>query len=116
MLADQLVGRSIRQLQVLGVNSLKTISPSVDELFGEQVQSARCEERVIAIWTPSYEIRVDLQRTGRVTWLKSADPWQLSSGMPLPTVRLLLDDGSGLDFTEPAKTKRVAVTLLPGSA
>lgn len=116
LLADQLVGRSIRQLQVLGVNSLKTIAPSVDELVGEQVQSARCEERVIAIWTTGYEIRLDLQRTGRVTWLKSADPWQLSSGVPLPTVRLLLDDGSGLDFTEPAKTKRVAVTLLPGSA
>lgn len=32
-----------------------------------------------------------------------------------PTV-LLLDDGSGLDFTEPVKTKRVAVSLLLGTA
>ena len=109
LLAGQLVGRSIRQLQVLGVNSLKTISPSADELVGEHVRSAHCEERVIAISTTAYEIRVDLQRTGRVTWLQSAEAWQLSSGVPLPTVRLLLDDGSGLDFTEPAKTKRVAV-------
>ena len=73
-------------------------------------------ERVIAISTTAYKIRVDLQRSGRVTWLQSADAWQLSSGVPLPTVRLLLDDGSGLDFTEPAKTKRVAVSLLPGTA
>ena len=42
-----------------------------------------------------------------VIWLEEADAWQLSSGVPLPTVRLLLDDGSGLDFTESAKTKRV---------
>ncbi len=112
LLAGQLVGRSIRQLQVLGINSLKTVSPSADELVGEHVHSARCDERVVAISTTAYELRVDLQRTGRVTWLESADVWRLSSGLPLPTVRLLLDDGSGLDFTEPAKTKRVAVSLL----
>jgi hypothetical protein len=49
LLAGQFVGRSIRQLQVLGVNSLKTVSPSVDELVGEHVRNVRCEERVIAI-------------------------------------------------------------------
>jgi len=111
-LAEQLIGRSIRQLQVLGVNSLKTVTPSAAELVGEQVVSTRCEERVIAVSTAAYEIRVDLQRTGRVTWLERADAWQVSSGPPLPTVRLLLDDGTGLDFTESAKTKRIAVSLL----
>jgi hypothetical protein len=116
LLAGQLIGRSIRQLQVLGVNSLKTVLPSADDLIGEHVRSARCQERVVAISTTAYEIRVDLQRTGRVTWLENADAWKLSSGTPLPTIRLLLDDGSGLDFTEPAKTKRVAVSLLPGAA
>ena len=116
LLAAQLVGRSIRQLQVLGINSLKTISPSAEELVGEQVHGARCEERIIGISTTGYEIRVDLQRTGRVTWLQKAVAWQMSSGVPLPTVRLLLDNGSGLDFTEPAKTKRVAVSLAPRPA
>jgi hypothetical protein len=33
----------------------------------------------------------------------------------LPTIRLLLDDGSGLDFTDSAKTKRIAVSLLPAT-
>jgi hypothetical protein len=111
LLAEQLIGRSVRQLQVLGINSLKTVTPSVDELVGQQARNARCDERVITISTGTYEICVDLQRTGRVTWLKRADAWQLSSGVPIPTVRMLLDDGSGLDFTEPAKTKRVTVSL-----
>ena len=84
LLAGHLVGRSIRQLQVLGVNTLKTISPSADELVGEHVRNAYCEERVIAISTTAYEIRVDLQRTGRVTWLQSAGAWQLSSGGLFP--------------------------------
>jgi hypothetical protein len=78
------------------------------------VRSARCEERVIGISTTAYEIRIDLQRVGRVTWLKSADTWRMSSGVPLPSARLLLDDGSGLDFTKLAKTKRITVTLLSG--
>ena len=116
LLAEQLIGRSIRQLQVLGVNSLKTVTPFVAELVSEQVVSTRCEGRVIAVSTAAYEIRVDLQRTGRVTWLEGADAWQVSSGVPLPTVRLLLDDGTGLDFTEPAKTKRITVSLLSKSA
>ena len=116
LLAGQLVGRSIRQLQVLGVNSLKTITPSADALVGERVRSAHCEERVIVISTTAYEVRIDLQRTGRVTWLKSADVWQVSSGVSLPSMRLLLDDGSGLDFAEPARTKRISVSLLQGPA
>lgn len=116
LLAEQLTGRSIRQLQVLGVNSLKTVTPSTAELVGEQVVSTRCEGRVIAVSTAAYEIRVDLQRTGRVTRLEGADAWQASSGVPLPTVRLLLDDGTGLDFAEPAKTKRITVSLQSKSA
>jgi len=116
LLADQLVGRSIRQLQVLGVNSLKTVTPGPDELVGEQVRSAHCEERVVIISTAAYRVRIDLQRTGRVTWLSSADAWRASSGVSLPSVRLLLDDGTGLDLTEPAKTKRISVSVLSGSA
>lgn len=116
LLAGQLVGRSIRQLQVLGINSLKTIAPPVEKLIGEHVEGARCLQRVVVISTTAFEIRVDLQRTGRVTWLETAEPWQHSSRMPLPTTRLLLDDGSGLDFTEPAKTKRIAVSLVSAPA
>jgi hypothetical protein len=116
LLAERLVGRSIRQLQVLGVNSLKTVTPSPADLDGERVVGANCNERIIVISTTTFEIRVDLQRAGRVNWLKRADAWQLSSGVPLPTVRLLLDDSAGLDFTEPAKTKRITVSLLPRSA
>lgn len=115
LLAAHLVGRSIRQLQVLGINSLKTITPSPDVLVGEQVHSASCEERVIVISTSACEVRLNLQRTGSVKWLKRADAWQVSSGIPLPSARLLLDDGSGIDFTEPAKTKRITVSLLPGT-
>ena len=70
------------------------------------------------ISTAAHKVRMDLQRTGRVAWLRDAAAWQASSRAPLPSVRLLLDDGTGLDLTEPAKTKRisVSVSLLSGPA
>lgn len=118
LLAGHLVGRSIRQLQVLGVNSLKTVTPHPDVLVGAEVRSAHCEDRIITISTAAHKVRMDLQRTGRVAWLRDAAAWQASSRAPLPSVRLLLDDGTGLDLTEPAKTKRisVSVSLLSGPA
>jgi hypothetical protein len=114
LLASHLVGRSIRQLQVLGVNSLKTVSPHPDVLVGAEVRSAHCEDRIITISTSAHKVRIDLQRTGRLAWLSIAEAWRASSRAPLPSVRLLLDDGTGLDLTEPAKTKRISVSLLSG--
>jgi hypothetical protein len=111
LLAVHLVGRSIRQFQVLGVNSLKTVMPHPDALVGAEVRSAHCTGRIITISTAVHEIRIDLQRTGRVSWLGNAGAWHVSSRTPLPSARLLLDDGTGLDLTEPAKTKRITVAL-----
>jgi hypothetical protein len=112
LLARHLVGRSIRNLQVLGVNSLKTVTPHPDALVGAEVRSAHCTDRVVTISTAAHTVRIDLQRTGRIAWLKDADLWQASSGARQPSARLLLDDGTGLDLTEPAKTKRISVSLL----
>lgn len=112
LLTGQVVGRSIRQLQVLGVNSLKTVTPSPDALVGQEVRGAHCEDRIVIISTTGYRVRIDLQRTGRMIWLSSADAWQATSATPFPSVRLLLDDGTGIDVAEPAKTKRIAVSLI----
>ncbi|MDQ2873307.1 MAG: hypothetical protein M3Y33_00120 [Actinomycetota bacterium] len=112
LLATRLVGRSIRQLQVLGINSLKTITPNLDVLAGVVVHGACSEDRIIVISTSAHEVRIDLQRTGRVAWLRHAVAWQMSSRTPMPSARLLLQDDTGIDLTEPAKTKRISVSLL----
>lgn len=112
LLTDHLVGRSVRQLQVLGINSLKTVTPHPDALIGAEVRSAVCEDRIITISTAGCTVRIDLQRTGRLAWLREAEAWQPSGTASMPSVRLLLNDGTGLDLTEPAKTKRISVSLL----
>ena len=111
LLRDRLVGQSIRQLQVLAINGLKSVVPSLDALVGALVVDARCDARSITICTSGLRLDIDLQRTGRVSWLPQADTWSFSMVAAHPSARLLLEDGSGFDFSEPAKTKRISVTL-----
>ena len=108
---ERLHGQEIAGLEVLGINSLKSLSPMPDALVGDTVTATESFDRLFRIRTNAHTIVVDLQRTGRLVWLDSAAPYTLVPGTSRPTVRLLLADGSGLDLTEPAKTKRITVTL-----
>jgi hypothetical protein len=110
-LLDRLHGREIAFLQVIGINSLKSLSPMPAAVIGEVVTASEVADRIVTVRTASHSIAFDLQRTGRLVWLDSAEPWRLVAGASRPTVRLLLADGSGLDLTEPTKTKRITLTL-----
>ncbi|MFF9217422.1 hypothetical protein [Streptomyces viridosporus] len=110
-LLEPLTGQKIAALQVLGINSLKTLSPPLEALAGEVVTAADVVDRALRVDTTSHVISFDLQRTGRVVLLESAEPYRFVAGANRPTVRLLMADGSGLDLIEPAKTKRITVTI-----
>ncbi|MFI7659628.1 hypothetical protein ACIBTW_12165 [Micromonospora parva] len=108
---DRLQGEEIATLQVLGINSLKSTTPLPEALVGDTVESTSVENRVVAITTTRYAIVFDLQRTGKLVWLDGVQPYLMVAGSLRPTARLLLASGKGLDLTEPAKTKRITVTL-----
>jgi hypothetical protein len=110
-LLEPLTGQKIAALQVLGINSLKTLSPPLEALAGEVVTAADVVDRTLRVDTTSHVISFDLQRTGRVVPLESAEPYRFVAGANRPTVRLLMVDGTGLDLIEPAKTKRITVTI-----
>ncbi|MFD8253396.1 hypothetical protein [Streptomyces werraensis] len=110
-LLEPLTGQKIAALQVLGINSLKTLSPRLEALAGEVVTAADVVDRTLRVDTTSHVISFDLQRTGRVVLLESAEPYRFVAGANRPTVRLLMMDGTGLDLIEPAKTKRITVTI-----
>jgi hypothetical protein len=107
----RLHGQEIAALQVLGINTLKSVLPLPEALVGETVTGSEVAGRTFRLVTSDYEITVDLQRTGKVVWLDAAQPYRLVPGSARPTVRLLLAGGAGLDLTEPAKTKRITVSL-----
>ncbi len=108
---DRLQGEVIATLQVLGINSLKSTSPLPEAVVGDAVEMASVESRFVSITTSLHVIVLDLQRTGKLVWLENAQPYVMVAGASRPTVRLLLASGQGLDLTEPAKTKRVTVTV-----
>lgn len=111
-LLDRLRGREVAALQVLGINSLKSISPAPETVTGEVISGSDVTERIVTVRSTNVTITIDLQRTGRVVWLESAEPYRSIAGVSRPTVRLLLSDGTGLDMVEPARTKRIAVALV----
>lgn len=112
-LLARLEGREIQRLQVLGINSLKSMTPMPEALAGQVVTSTSLDGRQFTIVTGDHEALFDLQRTGKLVWLRSAAPSLMKPGTTRPTVRLILVDGQGLELTEPAKTKRVTVTISP---
>lgn len=107
--SERLLGRWITLLQVLGINSLKSLTPTLDGLVGDTVEGVDVVERMLTLRTSRHLITFDLQRTGKVVWLSSSEPFRAGSG-PMPTVRLITNDGA-LDLTEPAKTKRITVVV-----
>lgn len=112
---DRIVGETVSGLQVLGINSLKSVTPAPADLTGLRIESAAAEDRVLELRTRAHSVTLDLQRTGRLVWHEAP----LSRAINLavrPTVRLLLESGSAVDFTEPAKTKRITVRISPTSA
>lgn len=107
----RLEGQRIVNLQVLGVNSLKSFSPPLDALTDDAIEGYAVSDRLLTLTTTRHRVAFDLQRTGKLVWLPRAEPYSVAAGSVRPTVRLLLGDGQGLDLTEPAKTKRITVTV-----
>lgn len=105
-------GQSVVALQVLGINSLKSIDPPPDSLVGVMISTSTVSERTLCLVVGAFEVRIDLQRTGKVVWLDSVEPYQQKVGAARPTARLVLQGGNGIDFTEPSKTKRITVSIL----
>lgn len=111
---ERLNGTRITLLQVLGINSLKSLTPPVDAVVGDTVEGIDVAERTLTLRTSRHLITFDLQRTGKVVWLGSSGPFRVGSG-PMPTVRLTTNGGA-VDFIEPAKTKRITVAVNERSA
>lgn len=110
---DRVAGKKIGSFQVYGINSLKTLDPPLDALIGEEVVDllAQSDGRRVELVCHDHTIEIDLARTGRLAVVGEARAWSPTDGGPMPTGRLIFDDGTGLDFKEPAKTKRITFAV-----
>lgn len=106
-------GKRLADFQIYGINSLKTLLPAPHQVVGEQVVelAVNPDLRQLTIISDTHTVDVDLARTGTISFLEKIGPWRVSDGGAMPTARMIFDDGSGIDFREPAKTKRITFVV-----
>ncbi|MFC1412830.1 hypothetical protein ACEZCY_27950 [Streptacidiphilus sp. N1-12] len=107
MIAENAIGQTVAEFRVFGINSLKTlVDPAA--FVGKRLKGIAIENQNLLLSFETITLEVDLQRTGGTTWFSKASAISSPVGPRLPTGRLLFADGGALDFSEPAKTKRIA--------
>lgn len=111
-LETSVVGRTIERLEIFGVNALKTLTPLPSAATGATVVSVGySEDGRLHLTCEQLAIEVDFARTGGIEVSPSLEAWRAEGRSIPPTGRLLLVDGSGVDFKEPGRTKRITFAL-----
>ncbi|QUW17971.1 Fpg/Nei family DNA glycosylase [Agrococcus sp. Marseille-Q4369] len=113
-LAERLVGRVIRRVDVTEIAALKTYDPSVDALRGATVTDVhrRGKHLVVAVDTGLHLV-VHLARSGWIRWRDGAPRPTAGRGRGPLAARVQLEpDGDGVDITEQATQKRLALHVV----
>jgi formamidopyrimidine-DNA glycosylase len=112
LLEAKVVGRTIRDFEVLGINALKTFEPPVAAACGDEVVGVSFDPTGrLRISCRHLTIQIDFARTGGLEYSAALTKWRPAGKAIPPTGRLLLADGDGIDFKEPARTKRITFAL-----
>ncbi len=112
-LAARLRERAIVRVDVAAFSALKTFDPPLSALHGTLVGSVTRHGKFLDIDASGLHLVVHLARAGWIRWRDEvpATPPRPSSKSPL-AVRVVLDDGSGLDITEAGTRKGLAVYVV----
>lgn len=111
-LRERLVGRVVARVDVAGIAALKTYDPPVTSLGGLSVTDVRRRGKFLDIDVDGLHLVVHLARAGWVRWREELPTTPLKPGKGPIVLRVHLDDGSGLDFTEAGTTKKLAVYVV----
>ena len=111
-LGARLAGRAVARLDVVALSALKTFDPPPTALAGLFVGGVARHGKFLDITVDDLHLVVHLARAG---WIRRRE--NLPATPPRPgksplAARLLLDDDSGLDFTEAGTRKRLALYVV----
>ncbi|HEX3932212.1 MAG TPA: DNA-formamidopyrimidine glycosylase family protein [Nocardioides sp.] len=112
-LRGRLDGHAIAQVHVAAFSALKTFDPPVQALEGTLVDDVSRHGKFLDIEASGLHLVLHLARAGWVRWRD-----ELPAGPPRPNsksglaVRVVLDDGSGLDVTEAGTKKSLAAYVV----
>lgn len=112
-LDQRLQGRVVARVDVAGIAALKTYDPPVTSLGGLSITGVSRHGKFLDIDVDGLHLVVHLSRAGWVRWRDQLPSTPLRPGGKGPIVlRVHLDDGSGLDFTEAGTKKRLAAYVV----
>src|SRR6478735_6861285 len=112
-LKGRLDGHAIGRVHVVAFSALKTFDPPVQALEGTLVDDVTRHGKFLDIETSGLHLVFHLARAGWVRWRDELPPVppRPSNKSPL-AVRVILDDGSGLDITEAGTKKSLAMYVV----
>ncbi len=108
----RLTGHAIDRLQVLQFAALKTFYPPVEAVRGLTITGVSRVGKYLVIVAGDLHVVVHLARAG---WLRWFDALPANAGRPGKgpvAARLVLDDGTGITFTEAGTKKGLAIWVV----
>jgi formamidopyrimidine-DNA glycosylase len=112
-LKGRLEGRAIATVHLAAFNALKTFDPPVSALTGTLVDDVTRHGKFLDIDASGLHVVLHLARAGWVRWKDEVPPLPPRPGSKSGlAVRIVLDDGSGLDVTEAGTKKSLAMYVV----
>jgi formamidopyrimidine-DNA glycosylase len=112
-LADDLTvrldGRAVARVDVVAFSALKTFDPPTSALQGLFLGQVGRHGKFLDFAVDDLHLVVHLARAGWIRWRDSVPQLPPRPGKGPLAARLVLDDDSGLDFTEMGTQKRLAM-------
>ena len=112
-LKGRLVGHAIARVHLAAFSALKTFDPPVQALEGTLVDDVTRHGKFLDIEASGLHLVFHLARAGWIRWKEDLPPVpprpNSKSGL---AVRVVLDDGSGLDVTEAGTKKSLAAYVV----
>jgi formamidopyrimidine-DNA glycosylase len=108
----RLAGRAVARVDVLAISALKTFDPPISALCGLLIDDVVRHGKFLDIDVSGLHLLLHLSRAGWVRWRDTVPDILPKPGRGPLAVRIVLDDGTGLDITEAGTRKRLALYVV----
>jgi formamidopyrimidine-DNA glycosylase len=115
-LDSRLQDRAVARLDIVAFSALKTFDPPPSALHGLFIGGVSRHGKFLDIAVDDLHLVVHLARGGWIRWRDSLPAAPARPGKGPLAARLVLDDDSGLDFTEAGTKKGLAVYVVRNPA
>jgi formamidopyrimidine-DNA glycosylase len=115
-LDEKCAGQVIQRVEVAALSALKTYTPPIDALQGQEVAGATRRGKYVGLRAGPLWLVMHLARGGWVQWRDTAPSARARPGKGPLAMRVGLSGGGGFDVTEQGTEKRLALWVVSDMA